>query len=427
MISSGPPRRRSASFLTGALSQQLGMCVPTGMIGFVFMLSLGTWYHQTGLIQAAALLSPLLLALPLGVLVDRRRRGSVLVATGLVSALSLVSLAVAFWLRVTGTVYIAVVMAVLATAWAAGEMARDAHMPSVVGRERLVPVNAALFCVVSIGSLSAPLMLGDDSGIVVPVVLVAMAVASAASALLFRGVDPPEEPVEPAEPGTGWWREAVAGVRFTLTQPVLRAMTVYLVGSALMEPLIDGVGGRRPRGEGDHEGLLVALSVVIYAAPVAGALAAVLLHRRVGTFRLAWLAVPVTQPFALLLALTGTAGGPLWYLLGEFVPRAGWAVTVVALLSHRQVITPGRLLGRTAATLVLFTGLAATAGEFLKLPLIYLTNVFLSEAGFPERLPVLALGTFGVLAAAIPLMRAGRLAGPAFPVTAPPAVSPRED
>ncbi|WP_329082976.1 MULTISPECIES: hypothetical protein [unclassified Streptosporangium] len=143
---------------------------------------------------------------------------------------------------------------------------------------------------------------------------------------------------------------------------------------------------------------------------------------RVGTFRLAWFAVLVSRPFALLLALTGTTGGPLWYLLGEFVPRAGWAVTVLALLSHRQVITPGRLLGRTGAALVLFTGLAVTAGEFAKQALVQLTNLFLPEAELFARLPGLVLGTLGILAAAIPLLRADHLAEPASPV-----VSVRED
>ncbi|MEU4539743.1 MFS transporter [Streptosporangium sp. NPDC023825] len=431
MISPGPPRRRSPSFLPGGLSQQLGMCVQAGMIAFSVMSLLDIGYGEIGLLQVAALLMPLLLALPLGVLVDRVRRRSVLVVAGLLSAGSLASLAVVSWLGVAGIPHFAAVIAVLAIVWTAGEIARNAYVPSVVGRDRLVPVNAALFCVASIGSLAVPPMLGDHADAVVPAVLAVMAVASAASVPLFRRLDVPEEPPGPR---TGWWREATAGVRFTLTQPVLRAMTVYLVGSALLEPLVDELGRRPPRGEDGHENLVAVLSLVIKVAPAAGALVAVLLHRRVGALRLAWLAVAVTQPFVLLLALTGTAGGPLWYLLGEFVPWAGWTATALALLSHRQVITPGRLLGRTGATLILFTGLATIAGTFVQVLILHLIRAipllgeaFPTEAGPLAGAPVLVLCVLGALAAAIPLRRVARTAGPAPAVSATPATSPRED
>ncbi|MGP3962225.1 hypothetical protein ACTWPT_40160 [Nonomuraea sp. 3N208] len=38
----------------------------------------------------------------------------------------------------------------------------------------------------------------------------------------------------------------------------------------------------------------------------------------------------------------------------------------IALLSHRQVITPGRLLGRTGGTLVLFAGTLVAAIPLLR-------------------------------------------------------------
>ncbi|MFF3444847.1 hypothetical protein [Streptosporangium sp. NPDC002721] len=455
MICPSPPRRRPSSFLPGGLSQQLGMCVPAGTIAFSTLILLDTGFSEIGLLQMAALLTPLLLALPLGVLVDRVRRGPALVVTGLLSAGVLASLAVVSWLGVAGFPHFAVAIVALAIVWTMGEVTRNAHLPSVVGRDRLVPVNAALFCVASIGPFTVPLMLGDDADTVVPAVLAAMAVASAASALLFRRLDVPEEhrldvpeerhfdvpeerhldvPEEPPGPRAGWWREAAAGVRFTLTQPVLRAMTVYLVVSALLEPLADKMGRRPPGGEEGHDHLVAVLSLVIKTAPLAGALVAVLLHRRVGALRLAWSAVAVTQPFMLLCALTGMPGGPLWYLLGEFVPWAGWTVAVLALLSHRQVITPGRLLGRTGATLILFTGLAAIAGTFVGIQVIHLTYAvpffgedLLTEAGALVGLPVLVLCVFGTLAAAIPLLRVARLAGSAPPAATAPEVSPRED
>ncbi|MFC7647519.1 hypothetical protein ACFQX6_48650 [Streptosporangium lutulentum] len=98
-----------------------------------------------------------------------------------------------------------------------------------------------------------------------------------------------------------------------------------------------------------------------FAASLAVLLPVVLLHRRIGVLRLAWLTALVTPPFALLSTLADTAWGALWYEISMIVPRAGWAIVAVALLSHRQVITPDRLLGRTGGTLLLLIGLAELA------------------------------------------------------------------
>ncbi|MFC7648367.1 MFS transporter [Streptosporangium lutulentum] len=318
-------------------------------------------FNQIGLAQMAGTILALSLALPLGVLIDRARRRSVLVATGLLSAGLLGSVALAAWLQVITLPHFVVMVVALTVLQAAGVGAQEAYLPDVVGRDRLVLMNAALVGVASIGSLVVRLLLGRFSEEVVSVVLSVAAVAFAASALLFRGIDAPEEPPGPR---TRWWREAAEGVRFTLTHPVLRAITVYLTASVLLEPMIDEATGVPLREDGSYDGLIELVQTVIYTAPVAGVLAAALLYRRLGTFRLAWLAILVTQPFTLLLALTDTAWGLIWYLLGSFVPWAGWAATALALLSHRQVITPGRLLGRTGGTLALFAGLAGAAGGF---------------------------------------------------------------
>jgi hypothetical protein len=94
------------------------------------------------------------------------------------------------------------------------------------------------------------------------------------------------------------------------------------------------------------------------------------------------------------------------------VPQAGWTIIAVALLSYRQAITPDRLLGRTGGTLLLLTGLAGFADEWLE-----------DFAGLLLRgwgpLPVLVLGTAGTLAAAIPLLKVRHLATSASPHTTP--------
>ncbi|MEV4246109.1 hypothetical protein AB0J63_22165 [Streptosporangium canum] len=137
----------------------------------------------------------------------------------------------------------------------------------------------------------------------------------------------------------------------------------------------------------------------------------------------------VTQPFTLLLTLTGTAWGPAWYLMGSFVPWTGWVITAIALLSHRQTITPGRLLGRVGGTLALFIGLAGVTGsglEALRAELLSGVEPFGGTWSLVESL-ILVLGTAVTLAAAVPLLKVRHLAERAHPPAVPLTSSPHED
>ena len=434
MISPSLRRRRFLLFLTGGIGQQVGAYVQGGVVTLAAIIMLDMGYAQIGSTQMVGTILAVLLALPLGVLIDRVRRRPVLVATGLLSAGLLVSVVLAIWLRVLTVPHFMVMVVALAILQAVGSGAQEAYLPDVVGRDRLVPVNAVLFGLASIGFLVLPLLVNGGSDAVVSVVLSVAAVAFAASALLFRGIDAPEEPPGPR---ARWWPETVEGARFTLTHPVLKAMTVYLIASVLLGPVIEEATRVPRREDGTHSDLIELLQMVTYAAPVTGALLAALSYRRLGTFRLAWSAILVTQPFTLLLALTDTAWGPIWYLLGAFVPWAGWTATALALLSHRQVITPGRLLGRTGGTLVLLIGLATVAGSLLEwladsfVDFLGDTELFLEAGTFAgirslAGLPVLVLGTAGLLAAAVPLLKVRHLDASWPPPVTPPTSSPRE-
>ncbi|SFK01237.1 Major Facilitator Superfamily protein [Streptosporangium canum] len=425
MISSSP-RRRFLLFLAGGAGRQIGMYASGSVVTLSGLAVLEMGYAQIGLAQMAASMLPLVLALPLGVLVDRVRRRSALVTTGLLSAGLLASVAAAIWLDSITVPHFMLVVVVLGIVQAAGGGAQDAYLPAVVKRDRLVPVNAVLSGVASIGFLIVPLLLGEPSGSAISILWLVAAVACAASALLFRGIDTPEDPPGPR---TRWWREAAEGVRFTLTHPALRAMTVYLVVSTALEEVIEEAAWPPRREPGDHSVLVELAPTVIFSAPAVGALAAALLYRRIGAFRLGWLAVVVTQPFTLLLTLTGTAWGPAWYLMGSFVPWAGWAITAIALLSHRQAITPGRLLGRVGGTLALFIGLAGVAGsglEALHAGLLSGVEPFGGTWSLVESL-ILVLGTAGTLAAAVPLLKVRHLAERAHPPAVPLTSSPHED
>lgn len=354
---------------------------------------------------------PVLLGLPLGVLIDRmRRRRSLMVVMALLGTVAVASVTVADALGTPGGPHVVAMVMVTAALAAMAPVAQDAYLPSVVGRERLVPANAllsvppqTLFLALA---LVVPSALERDEFAFLVIVTMTLPVA----ALLFLSVDAIEEP-SPARAGI--WREMAEGIGFTVKQPVLRAIAAYLGVAALVAELAHEVRGKALNALIDLSAMDMPLGeyiwwssmASIYGVPLLGALLAVLLHRRLGAFRLAWSAVLVSQPFTLLLALSGTDHGHLWYAIGKAVPLTGTIVAAIALLSHRQAITPDRLLGRVCGLLLVITGLAGALGELLEAPVEWFIRLSGSPSTPSALLPGAALATVAALAAAVPLLR----------------------
>ncbi|MGN9779882.1 hypothetical protein ACTMTF_00550 [Nonomuraea sp. ZG12] len=401
------PRRRLLLFLAGGVGLQVGAFAEGNLLWIGVMGPMGFGYAQVGLAHLAVMLLTLLFTLPLGVLVDRVRRGTALAVTGGLAAGLLGSLALAAWLEAVTWPHLLLVTLAVVMVRGTGHLAQEAYLPAVVERDRLVPVNAMMLIAGSASSFGVGFLLSGSPGATAAAVGVA-ALGVAGSAWLFGVIRAPEEP---APPRTGVWREAVEGVRFTLTHPVLRAIVVYLFGLTAMQESIEefAVTPLLPES-GDVARPGAVLSWLIYVATPIGAVLAILLYRRVGTFRLAWAAVLVSQPFSLLV-LAGMDWGPIWYTLGRLVPWAGAAVAAVTLLSHRQAITPRRLLGRSGATLIIALVVAEVAGSFLEVLAEFLIGR--QGPGDAGGWPVVVLATAGVLACAVPMFRLRRLSHPA--------------
>ncbi|GAA3308523.1 hypothetical protein [Nonomuraea dietziae] len=303
---------------------------------------------------------------------------------------------------------VAIVM--VTTALAAGApVAQDAYLPSIVGRKRLVPANALLSVLPQALLLALALAVPSAWERDEFVFLVIVTVSLPAAALLFLGVGAIEEPPPPR---AGIWREMAEGIGFAVKQPVLRAIAAYLGLSALLAELADEVADKALDVVIDLSAMDMPLGEYIwwssmassYGVALLGALLALLLHRRLGAFRLAWSAVLVSQPFTLLLALSGTDHGHLWYAIGKVAPLTGTIVAAIALLSHRQAITPDRLLGRVCGLLLVITGLAGALGDLLEAPVEWFIRLSGSLSTPSALLPGAALATVAALAAAVPLL-----------------------
>ncbi|MFC5825954.1 MFS transporter [Nonomuraea insulae] len=348
-----------------------------------------------------------LLGLPLGVLLDRARsRRTVMMAMALLCAAAAVSVSAADGLGGVGGPHVVAVLMATTALGALAPIGVETCLPAVAGRERLVPANVLLYLMPAVLFLAlAPLssLLDSDDGSL----LIFAGALLLCAALGFRLVRADEEPPPPR---SGFWREAAEGVRCTAREPALRAIALYLVMSELFAEVTVETATKAREVASLTGGLSVGeiMTYPAYASFLLAPLLAMLLHRRLGAFRLAWVSVLVTEPFALLLALTGTEWGHLWYLAGTIVPRTGAIIVFIALTSHRQAITPDRLLGRVSGLLLAVATLAGAAGDLLEGPAEWLAG---SRPGPLTLLPGLAVSTALSLAAAIPLVRAHRRNG----------------
>ncbi|MDF4251735.1 MFS transporter [Streptomyces sp. WMMB303] len=319
---------------------------------------------QVGVLGMLSTVAFLLIGLPAGAWVDRMHYRRTMITADVVRAVLLgsVPLAALFDALTITQLYAVVLLNGCATVFF--DVAAQSCLPGLVGRDRLVAANAQL------NSWDAALQAGGRGGggflvqaLTAPVAVLANALGFVSSALLLGRISKQEIPPERDRRKT-LWAEVGEGVRFVAGHTVLRP--VALAGSCTnlsvftittMVPVVF-------RDELDLPLWAVGLFLSIGGIGVfAGALTARRVGDRLGPGRAPWILGMCTVPFALTVPLVdrgwllGAAAGA--WLLVTF--RMG--VDNVLLVSFRQRVTPGPLLGRMNATIrFLFTGALAVGG-----------------------------------------------------------------
>ena len=327
---------------------------------------------QMGLLAAARFAPFLLLTLPAGAWVDRRRRRPVLVASNLGRALlvGLVPLLAGLGLLGMGHLYgIAFAVGVLTMLF---DVAYQSYLPSLVDRDQLVEGNSKLQASASVARVGGPGLGGLLVQLVgAPRTLLVDAVSylvSAASLLAIRGREPAPATGRDGAPRIGFRREVAEGLRVTYRNPVLRAMAglaaTYNFFSQVIEALLVLYATQELDLSAGLIGLIVASGSV---GALVGAALAGRLERRLGVGPALILAVVVECAALLLVPLAG--GPPLVVsgLLGlAFVANGfGLGLSNVLAVSLRQAVTPDRLLGRMNASYRFLTYGAIPLGALL--------------------------------------------------------------
>ncbi|MEU6380656.1 MFS transporter [Streptomyces sp. NPDC046909] len=345
---------RSADFRTlfaASTLSQLGTNVSYVAVPLIAVLALDAGPAQVGALATLSTLAFLLIGLPAGAWVDRMRHRRVLIVADLARALLFASVPLAWW---TDTLTLAQLYAVVLLNGAATvffDVASQSTLPRLVGREALVPANAALVGLQAVGNVA-----GRSAGgamvqfLTAPVAVLGAALTYLASALqltLIRGEESPRDRTRRA----GLKNEIAEGLRHVFGNPELRALALT---AALINLGMQTVNTMLPLLFVHELGLPAGALGLFWAAGglglLLGARCARPLAARLGYGRTLGLVGAALAPAALLVPLIDR--GPWPWIAG-----AGWTLILfktgtdnVLGVSLRQRMTSDDLLGRMNAT-----------------------------------------------------------------------------
>ena len=344
-----PALPRSFTALAGAnLAAQSAEQISLAAVPIVAVLLLQAGPGEIGLLTSVQSLPFLLLAIPFGLLADRRSRRWLMATAEAVRALSL---AVLLWATASGQLSIGL-LALLGFVGASGtvgfSVAAPALVPALVPREALGAANGRLELARSAAFAAGPALAGA---------LVAWAGASAAFAaatalsavavaLLLRLPEPVRAPVPARHP----WLELKDGARLVWQHPLLRPVLLTAVAWNLAWFVLQAAYvpyAMRALGLGASG---VGLTLASYGAGmVVGALLApqVLARLPFGRVVVVGPAVSVLASATMVVTLlwpSGWLAGLSFFLFG--VGPILWTISSVTL---RQAVTPLAMLGRVSA------------------------------------------------------------------------------
>lgn len=333
----------------GQATSNLGSSVTSVALPLVAVATLQASAFQVALLSAAAWLPWLLIGLPAGAWVDRRRCRPVMAACDLASLMLFLSVPVAAGLGVLTVEQLLAVALGAGSASVVFHTAYQVYLPRLLDRADLPEGNARLQGTEAVAQVGGPGLAGlvaQASGAVVALLLDAVSfLVSGVCLLAIRAREP-----QPAARRSTLRREVAEGLRFVARDPYLRVFTLYgaasnigLVGyqSILVVFLVREVGLR--------PGPVGAVVATMSLGGVLGALAANRIGRRLGTARTMLLLALVAMPCGLLIPLTERGLRLGFVAAAGVLIGAGVVAGNVIKGSWRQAYTPPHLLGRVVS------------------------------------------------------------------------------
>ncbi len=357
-----PPvfNRLAWSNLLAQSAEQLGLAA----VPLIAVLALGAGAGETGLLAAAQTLPFLLLSLPLGLLADRMARRVLMAAAEVVRAaalLAVVVLSLAGWVSVPA---LAALGFLAATGTAAYSVAAPSLVPALVPRGLLAAANGRLELVRSLAFAAGPALGGALVAWTgaAPAFLLA-ALLSAGAALLLRGLAEPPRLLQPRRP---MLHDVQEGARFVWQHPLLRPILLTAVAWNLSWFVLQGVYVAYAVGTLGLSAPAVGVTLAAYGLGMVGGAALAPRVVRALPFGRVVLLGPVVSVLAAAVMLASVRWhGVALPALSFFLFGAGPILWTIAQTTLRQAVTPGAMLGRVSALMMMAAFGARPAGAAL--------------------------------------------------------------
>lgn len=311
---------------------------------------------EVGLLSAATTVAFAVIALPAGVLVDRKSKRSIMIGCDILRFIILGSIPVAAARGVLtiGQLYVVAIAAGVCTVFF--DVSDNSYLPSLIGAEQLMDANGKLTTTYAFASLGGPSLGGPSLGGGLVALFGAAgavttdAVSYAVSVISLLGIRTREEP-PPARRADETLRSQIAeGLRFVFKHKILRRIVACTgtgnlfssMSSALALIFLVRVLHVRP----GLTGLIVAVASI---GGIAGGVFAGRLGRKIGSARIIWVSMLVFSAPEVIAPLAWRGWGALLFSLGWGIMFFSGTVYNVAQGSYRQSVTPPELMGRMNA------------------------------------------------------------------------------
>jgi MFS family permease len=361
---------------------------------------------EVGVLRAAQFMPFLLATLPLGVLVDRRRRRPLMISADAGRFLLVGAIPIAVWAGIAEMKMLYVIVFLTGVLTVLYQLADFAFLPRVVAPEQLVDANGRLAASQSAAEISGKGLGGVlVQALSAPIAVVADAVSYLVSAVSLGRLTT-AEPARPAPTDhRSPWRDAIDGLRVVVrnqyVRPLLGEATTF---NFFNEIFILGLLLYTARDLGMSPGLI---GLVFTGGGVGSFLGAWFGARATGRFGygrvlLVTLFLGNTAPVASVAATGRVAMSVAVLVAAFFVMGVGIGIANVHAVSLRQMAIPRHLHGRVNAGYRLISWgaipLGAAAGGLLATAAGAHAAMLIGAFGIP-------LATLWVAASAIPRLR----------------------
>jgi predicted MFS family arabinose efflux permease len=228
-----------------------------------------------------------------------------------------------------------------------------AYVPSVVAGADLVEANATLQGSEQVAQIAGRGMGGLLAQLFSPATAILADIATYVVSLMCLNGIRAREPVTRAhETPASLWSQIGDGLRFTVQDPYLRALSIFsAVGNLAYTGFLTLQIVFLVRDVGAEPSVIGVLVGTLSIGGLFGAMAAPRTSNRFGSARAMVLWAAMTAPFALLIPLTSNGPGLLLMVTGAVITGAGLVAITVIMISFRQTYCPPRLLGRVSASM----------------------------------------------------------------------------